>query len=55
MLEAVSSGASAASLCERLLSLGAVATNSAAHYFLFDATDLFLVKFKLVQNAPLEE
>lgn len=57
LLEAVTSRASAASLWERLLSLGAVASSSAARYFqvLFHATDVFLVKFKLVQNALLEE
>lgn len=57
VLEAVTSRASAASLWERALSLGAVASSSAAHYFkvLFDATGVFLVKFQLMQNALPEE
>lgn len=57
MLEAVTSRASAASCQERLLSLGAVASSSAACYFqvVFDATNVFLVKFKLLQNALPEK
>lgn len=54
MQEAVTSRASSASFREKLLSLGAVAGSSVAHFFqvLSDTTTVFLVKFKLMEKFP---